>query len=312
MAQALTRVLFMGGTVRGRRSFELLLERQLHLVGAVVMREDDHEQPKQSEAVERLAVEHSIPTWTTKRLTPGHLETIESLEADLIVVVGWRTLLPAEIYAGRRLGCVGVHDSPLPRYRGFAPTNWAILNGERQWGVTLMHIADGVDEGDVVGQETFAVPDRATAADLYKLSTDATLRVLDDNLGGLLDGTAPRTPQDHSQATYACARTPDDGVIDWTATTDEIDRLVRSLCHPYPGARTTWKGLPLIVWSAEPVFYPPLYEGRIPGRVVGFTERTTDVLTADGVLRLTAVQLPGKDRQPAGAVIRSVKASLGR
>lgn len=307
------RILFIGGTPRGRRVFDLLLRRGIVPVATYVLAEDDHETLRASVEIEAIAGNHAIPVKICKRITADDLAVIrDTYLPDLILVVGWRTILPAALYELPLFGCVGVHDSPLPRYRGFAPPNWAIINGEQEWGVTLMHIAAGVDEGDIIGQKVFPVPDRATAPELHELIISATVVLIDEQLDGLLTGVAPRIAQDHTRATYACARNPDDGEIDWRQGTTEIDRLIRGLTYPYPGAWTTWRGQKLKVWDAEPVDPPPLYEGRIPGRVVAFNDETTDVLTGDGVLRLRAVELQGGGRKPAGAVLRSVKSSLGK
>ncbi len=307
------RLLFIGGTPRGQRVLELVLKRGMVPVGAYVTAEDDHEPLHTSTEIETIADSHAIPVKICKRLTGDDITVIrDSYRPDLILMVGWRTIVPASLYEYPRLGCLIVHDSPLPRYRGFAPPNWAIINGEQEWGVTLMHVAGGVDEGDVVAQKLFPVPDRATAPLLYELIISATVDLIDEQLDGLLTGTAPRVAQDHSQATYACARNPDDGEIDWRRGTVEIDRLIRGLAYPYPGAHTTWRGQRLTIWEAEPVDLAPPYEGRIPGRLVAFDQDTADVLTGDGVLRIHAVERQDGKREPAGAVLRSVRSSLGK
>ena len=304
-------VVFVGGTPRGRKVFELLLRRDVVPVGVFVMCEDDHEPLRASAEIEGLATSRGIPVKLTKRLSDADVAVIrDTYRADLIVMVGWRTIIPARVYNFPPLGCVGIHDSPLPRYRGFAPPNWAIINGETDWGVTLMHIAEGVDEGDIIGLERFAVPARATAPELYEIIVDATVRLMDQHLSGLLAGSAPRTAQDHARATYACARTPDDGRIDWSGGTDTIDRLIRGLMYPYPGAWTTWKGERMTIWRADPLVPAPVYEGRIPGRVVVLGGGYVDVLTGDGVLRIREVGDQDGGRRAASEVIRSVKTSL--
>lgn len=307
----MTRLLFIGGTPRGRRVLETLIEREVDLIGVYAMREDDHEQFRESDTISKLARDNSVPVMVTKRLSQYEEAEIVALDPELIIVVGWRTMISCAVYSLPRNGCVGVHDSPLPRYRGFAPVNWAIINGEPAWGVSLMHLAEGIDEGDIVAQKSFAIGERVTAAELYEQVTESTLEVINENLGALLNGSARRTPQDHARATYACARTPGDGEIDWSASTQEIDRLVRGLGFPYPGAFTSWKGEKITIWEAVPVMRAPVYEGRIAGRVVSFNDESADVLTGDGVLRITKVQLARGEVSDAGRILRTVKASLG-
>jgi methionyl-tRNA formyltransferase len=153
---------------------------------------------------------------------------------------------------------------------------------------------------------------RATAPQLYAAVSEATRDLILEHLPGLKSGTAPRIAQDHSAATFFCARTPRDGLIDWTATTAEIDRLIRGLTHPYPGARTSYQGEELIVWEAEPVDPQPVYEGRVPGRPAGFAgDGTADILTGDGVLRLRRVQGANGVPVPAHEIVRSFKTTLG-
>ncbi|HWJ85862.1 MAG TPA: formyltransferase family protein [Cellulomonas sp.] len=210
-----------------------------------------------------------------------------------------------------RLGCIAAHDSLLPRGRGFAPTNWTIILGHEVGGVTLFHMSEAVDAGEIVGQREIRLHVRSTAPELYAAVTEATVELVLEHLPGLKNGTAPRIVQDAAKATFFCARTPRDCEIDWAADTITIDRLVRGLTYPYPGARTTYQGAELVIWDAEPVVPPPVYEGRIPGRPVGFPgDGAVDVLTGDGVLRVRRVAGPDGP-VPAASVIRSVRVTLG-
>lgn len=307
------RVVFIGGTPRGQAVLEMLSRRGVVPLAVYVLKEDSHETATWSGAISAMAEMWGVPYELRTRLSAADVQQIrEEYRPDLVLVVGWRTILPPEVYEYPRFGCLAVHDSVLPEYRGFAPVNWAVINGERQWGVSLFHVGAGVDDGDVVDQVTFEVGPRTTAAELYEMVTQASVDVIERNLPSICDGTAARTPQDHARATYACARTPGDGQIDWQRqSTAEIDRLIRGLCRPYPGAFTYWKGQKLTLWEAHPVEPAPTYAGRIPGRVVGFTDGHADVLTLDGVMRLTEVQLDGQASVPAGRVIRSIKTSMG-
>jgi methionyl-tRNA formyltransferase len=173
-------------------------------------------------------------------------------------------------------------------------------------------MSESVDAGDIVAQRAIPIGPRTTAGELCEHVSVATLELVLEHLPALKTGSAPRRPQDQECATYFCARRPEDGLIDWSASTKTIDRLVRGLGHPYPGARTTLAGTELIVWEAEPVTPSPAYVGRVPGRPVRFgTDGSVDVLTGDGLLRLRRVQVRGNEPVPPTQVIASIRATLG-
>jgi methionyl-tRNA formyltransferase len=280
----------------------------------IALEQDAHELDRRDDEMCRLTSEHGVPCRVARRIG-SDLESwiLGALHPELILVIGWRTMIPMTVVRASTLGCVGAHDSLLPHGRGFAPTNWAIITGAESGGVTLFHMSEGVDAGDIVAQRAIPIGPRTTAGELYDAVSVATLELVLEHLPALKTGSAPRTAQDHECATYFCARRPEDGLIDWSAPTETIDRLVRGLGHPYPGARTTLAGTELIVWEAEPVKSAPAYVGRVPGRPVSLgTEGSVDVLTGDGVLRLHLVQVSGSDPVPPTRVITSIRATLGR
>jgi methionyl-tRNA formyltransferase len=304
------RLLFCGGTPRGLAVLERLVETGAPLVGVYCFQQDEHELVRVEQQITALAERAGVPCRTVRRIgEEEQREIVEELRPDLALVIGWRTMIPMAVVDAAPRGWIGAHDSLLPRGRGFAPTNWAIILGHEAGGVSLMHLADGVDSGDIVAQRSIPIGARTTAPELYEHVTAATVELVDEHLAALLDGTAPRSPQREEDATYFCARTPDDGEIDWRAGTAEIDRLIRGLTHPYPGA---WTGERIGIWEAEPASHLVRYEGSVPGRVAArHDDGSADVLTGDGVLR---VRIAGDHdaRTPAATVLRSVKETLGR
>jgi methionyl-tRNA formyltransferase len=307
------RILFIGGTRRGHAVLAAVLERGEPVCGVLGLEQDAHELDRQDVEMCRLATEHGVPCRVARRIGPD-LESwiLGALRPDLILVIGWRTIIPMRVVRAPILGCLGAHDSLLPHGRGFAPTNWAIITGAEHTGVTLFHMSESVDAGDIVAQRAIPIAPRTTAAELSNQVAVATLELVLEHLPALKTGNAPRVAQDHERATYFCARRPEDGAIDWRASTETIDRLVRGLGHPYPGARTTLAGTELIVWEAEPVKPAPAYVGRVPGRPVSFgADGSVDVLTGDGVLRLRSVQVPGSDPVPPTRIVGSLRATLG-
>ncbi len=232
---------------------------------------------------------------------------------DLMLVVSWRYLIPAEIYHLPRLGTFVFHDSLLPAYRGFSPTVWSIINGEDHTGVTLFEMADEVDSGEVVMQTRLAIGPDETIADLLERVTATYLTTLEQALPLLLEGRAPRLKQDQSQASFTCKRLPDDNRIDWTRPTSEVYNLIRAVTAPYPGAFTTFNGQKLTIWSAQRLPDTRRYVGLIPGRVAAIQSgEGAVVLTGDGALLLREVQLDGQSIRCADQVLTSIGHTVGR
>jgi len=236
----------------------------------------------------------------------------ESAPVDLMLMVNWRYMVPANIYCRPRLGTFVFHDSLLPEYRGFSPTVWAIINGEDHTGVTLFKITDEVDAGDIVDQELIPIARYDTIAMVTDRVTEAYLRLLERNFDRLISGNITLWPQDHSRATYTCKRTPDDNEIDWTLSSRRIYDLIRAVSTPYPGAYTYFSGRRMRVWSAQLISGYRRYVGRVPGRVVEVVPgKGSVVLTGNGALLLTLVQLDSHGPVSAADVLNSITHTLG-
>lgn len=236
----------------------------------------------------------------------------ETADIDLMFGVSWRYLIPARVYQRPRLGTFVFHDSLLPAYRGFAPTVWAMINGEDQTGVTLFEIADEVDSGDIVDQEPVSIGPDDTISLVLERVTQTYLTLLERNLGRLLEGTVPRYPQDHAEASYTCKRLPEDNQIDWTASSERIYNLIRAVTKPYPGAYTYLAGQKLQVWSAHRLPAERRYVGNIPGRVVEARPGEGSlVLTGDGPILLKEVQVEGNEVVCAAELLKSPSQTLG-
>ena len=309
------RVLFIGGTQRGYLTLKALISGGYHVVGIISLEQDTHEVERYERAIKSLAEESEIPLYETKRMKDRDYAAVvsEDIRPDIAVVVGCRILIPSAVYQVPPLGTLAVHDSLLPAYRGFAPLNWSILNGEDHTGVTLFYLNELMDGGDIVAQQRVSIAPDDTAPLVYEKVCQATVDLILGVLPRLERGEASRTPQDYTQGSLTCSRTPADGMIDWSASTQAIHDQVRGLTFPYPGAFTFYEGKKLIIWTAHRLDNVPLYAGRIPGRVVGRLrdQECVDVLTGDGILRISEVQLQDGMRTAASDVIRSVRATLG-
>ncbi len=236
----------------------------------------------------------------------------ETTAIDIMFVVSWRYMIPASVYNRPRLGTFVFHDSLLPEYRGFAPTVWAIINGEDHTGVTLFKIADEVDAGDIVDQQRVPIGTEDTIAVVIEHVTRNYLNLLERNLDKLLKGITSFTPQDHSRATYTCKLVPEDNRINWAASSESIYNLIRAVSAPYPGAYTYLSDQKLRIWSAQRVANPRRYIGRIPGRIIDVRSGEGSViLTGDGVLLLKEVQIGGGETVCAAKVLNSITQTLG-
>jgi methionyl-tRNA formyltransferase len=248
---------------------------------AVITHKDDPGEEIWFRSVAGLAKKYGIPAHTPESVnTPDWIERIRSWAPDLILSFYYRSMISEEILNIPRLGAFNMHGSLLPKYRGRAPINWAVLHGEKSTGVTLHHMVKQADAGDIVEQEAVPIGPDDTARDVFDRCVKAARVVLERQIDALTQGTAPRRKQDESQATYFGGRTPEDGRIDWTAGAEKIYNLIRAVTQPYPGAFTDVDGKKLFIWWAKPVPGP----GGTPGQIV-----STDpliVATGSGDLEL--------------------------
>ena len=257
----------------------------------------------------RLAGEAGVPL-QPDATTAGVADLVTALQPDCVVVSSFSRILPPDLLAS--CAFLNVHYSALPRYRGRANVNWAVINGETEAAISLHELVAELDAGDVLYQERIPVGPRTTAGELYVALNAIQERELAAAVTRLLSGDGA-APQDDSQATFGCSRIPTDGELQWTTSTQDLDRLVRGLSQPWPGAYT-FRGLQKIwVDDAEPSPDSRVYEGRVPGRVVRVSRSDgwVDVLTGDGALRLHRLRLEDGPPVDAAAELRSVRETLG-
>ncbi len=237
----------------------------------------------------------------------------DSTPVDLMFSVSWRYLIPPAVYQRARLGAYVFHDSLLPEYRGFAPTVWAIINGQNHTGATLFEMVENVDAGQIIGQQPVPISDTDTIAQVMERVTDTYLYLLEKHLPALIAGDAPRTSQDESLATYTCKLLPEDFQIDWTASTERICNLIRATTKPYTGAYTHLNGQTLRIWEAEKLPETRAYVGRIPGRVIDIRAgEGTVILTGDDRLLIKRAQLDDGEIVSADEIINRYAYTLGR
>lgn len=272
-------VLLVGFGSTALSALESLAE-QFQVLG--VVREYDPLSPESDEVI-RTAGNLGLPVYGEASLAA--LEgLIDRLKPDCVVVSSYNRVLPARIVSKCRF--VNVHYSLLPRYRGRANVNWAIINGEPQTGISIHQIVPGLDAGNILFQQPVDIEPEDNATTLYDKLNSIQRQRLGATVLAHLRGDPGRL-QDESQATYACTRGPADGEIDWTAPTERIHNLIRALTPPFPGAFSYLNGKPLLIWKSVIPGSVPRYVGRVPGRVslVSKSDGFADILTGDGVLR---------------------------
>ena len=309
------RILFIGGTKRGYSAIRTLIEQEAKVVGVISLRQDEHEEERYELPIKELAQRFEIPCYETKWMNEqNYVELISNkLQPDIAFVVGCRILIPKEIYQIPLQGTLAIHDSLLPQYRGFAPLNWAILNGENYTGVTLFYLNELMDGGDIVAQKRININSNDTAPMVYEQICQATVDIILETYLSFYHQQVTRIKQNYAQGSFTCSRTPQDGLINWSQSTITVYNQIRALTYPYPGAFTFYKGKKLNIWRAKLLDNHQDYVGRIPGRVVCVSKSNgyVDVLTGDGIIRIFEVQFEAEEKTSAANIIKSVRTTLG-
>lgn len=256
--------------------------------------------------VKELALNEGLAIYQPEKVRdPSFVDTLRSLEADVMVVVAYGRILPKEILDIAPMGCINVHASLLPAYRGAAPINWAIARGETVTGVTTMVIDEGLDSGDMLLKKEVPIEERDNTETLYeKLSLEGA-KLLIETLEGLKDGSIEREVQDETLVTYAPIISKEDGLIDWSRPAGEIVNLIRGM-YPWPSAHTMIKGKMLKVLSAA----EKGGSGR-PGAVIQVDKSSIEIATGRGSIELLELQLEGKKRMKTEDLLRGFTVDEG-
>lgn len=261
---------------------------------------------------------------------PEFSEILRGLSADVFVVAAFGQILPKTVLEIPRLGCVNVHSSLLPKYRGAAPIQWSVINGEKETGVTTMLMDEGLDTGDMLEQAAIPIEPDETGGSLHDKLSALGAKLIVSTLEALQNGTAVRTPQTDEGTCYAKMLTKTMGDIDWTMDAPAIERLIRGL-NPWPGTYTGWNGKTLKIWSAQVVSEKDgevCASGQAAGGVYGSGQAAGSscavcgqVILADkgrlyvkcenGVLSLTQLQPEGKKRMAVDAFLRGYPVEAG-
>ena len=305
------RVVFMGTPGFAVGTLKALLEAG-HDVAAVVTQPD---KPKGRgkellmTPVKAEAVKHDIPVFQPERVRKNEefLEELKKLAPDVIVVVAFGQLLPVSVLTLPKYGCVNVHASLLPKYRGAAPIQWAVLNGDQVTGVTTMRMDEGLDTGDMIMKQEVIVDEDETGGSLFDKLSGVGAKLCVKTMEAIENGTAVYTPQDDALATHTGKIQKEMGSIDWSKDAEVIERLVRGL-NPWPSAYTRIDDKNLKIWRAKVISHEVK---AAPGCILKVTKDELEVQTGNGVLALLEVQLEGKKRMTTDAFLRGYQVTEG-
>lgn len=297
------RILFMGTPEFAVASLRALAEAGHELVGVFCQPDKPRSRMKVTACpVKEYALEHAIPVFQPEKLRDAEaVKTVERLSPELIVVAAYGRILPDEMLAYPKIGCINVHSSLLPKLRGAAPINWAILNGEAETGVTIMHMAHDLDAGDIILQRSTPIDPDETADVLYDRLAEMGGELVVEAVAALERGTATRTPQDPSLATFAPMLSKELSPMDFTRPAQELHDQVRGL-YPWPAAVMELDGLRCKVLKTAITGEETT---KTPGAIVQADKKGLKITCGDGkVLELAIIQPDGKKAMTAAAFLQ--------
>lgn len=298
------RIVFMGTPDFAAASLQKLLDEKFNVVG--VFTQPDKPKGRGMEMcfspVKELALAHGLPVYQPEKMRDGTAyEQIKALAPDILVVVAYGRILPDNILALPKYGAVNVHGSLLPRYRGAAPIQWAVLNGDKSTGVSTMYLASEMDTGDVIYTAETEIGEFETSGELFDRLMLMGADLLAKTLRDIESGIAPRTPQDHSKASYVSQLDKSICPIDWNKSPRAVVKWIYGL-QPWPVATMELEGAVYRVFAAE---YTQNRTDKQPGQVVSTGKQGIEIACAEGqTLMITELQAPGKKRMKAADFLR--------
>ncbi len=301
------RIVFMGTPDFAAASLAKLISEGYDVAG--VFTQPDKASGRKMEVtfspVKQLAIDHDIPVFQPEKMRDGTaLAALKSLEPDLVVVVAYGRILPDDILAVPKLGTINVHGSLLPKYRGAAPIQWAVLNGDRKTGVTTMYLASRMDAGDIIHTAETEIGEFETSGELYERLKIMGAELLIQTVSEIEAGTAPRIPQVEEEATYVTMLDKSLSPIDFSKSARDVIKWIYGL-QPWPAATADLGGTVVKVYSAA---YTETRTSAVPGTVVSTDKGGIEIACGNGeTVLLTEVQAPGKKRMSAADYLRGHK-----
>ena len=285
-----------------------------HEVTAVVTQPDRQKgrgREVQYSPVKECALSYGIPVLQPLKIKEKDaVEELRKYPADIFVVAAFGQLLSEEILNMPRLGCINIHASLLPAYRGAAPIQWCVINGEEKTGVTIMQMAKGMDTGDILLQKEVVLDEKETGGSLFDRLMETGAELIVEVLPKIEAGELTPVVQKEELATYAGKITKDMGNIDFAKSAVTIERLIRGL-NPWPSAFTHYKGKILKIWEADVVSECANAENPGPGTVIAMDKESFTLATGEGALRIRSLQPEGKKRMSCAEFMRGYEVKVG-
>lgn len=258
--------------------------------------------------VKECAIAHEIPIFQPKKIREEeNIAYLREFQPDIIVVAAFGQILPKSILDMPKFGCINVHASLLPKYRGAAPIQWAVINGDEVTGVTIMRMDAGLDTGDMIAKKEIVIAKDETGGSLFDKLAQIGAQLCVETMENIQAGKVEYTPQNHEEATHVSMIHKELGLIDWKKSATELEHLIRGL-NPWPSAFTKLDGKTFKIWKANVISKDTQEK---PGCIVSVTKNSMEVQTGDGVLSLLEVQLEGKKRMAIDAFLRGYFVSEG-
>lgn len=304
------KILFMGTPDIAKGCLEKLINENREIVGVVTQADKPIGRGKKMgmPPVKELALEHNIPVYQPiKARDEEFINTLKEINPDVIVVVAYGQILPKALLDIPKQGCINVHVSLLPKYRGAAPINWVIINGEEKTGVTTMYMDEGLDTGDIILQNEFLLDNEITAGELHDVMTVKGGELLIETLDLIKKGTAPRIKQDDEKSSYAPMMNKSLGNLDFSKSAKEIHDLVRGV-NPWPSAYTTYEGKTMKIWKTKVLDEASSKES---GTIIKVDKDGIRVSTNNKVLLIEEIQMPNKKRVAVCEYIKGNKIEEG-
>ena len=305
------RIVFMGTPDFSVPTLEALVASEHEVVGVVTQPDKPKGRGKEihMSPVKECALQHNIPVYQPVRARDeAFVDEMRALNPDVMVVIAFGQILPKSLLELPKYGCVNIHASLLPKYRGAAPIQWAVINGDEETGITTMMMDVEMDTGDMLEKTVVKLDPEETGGSLFDRLSLLGGDLILSTLSKLEKGEITPVPQDHEKATYVKKISKSMGDIDWTMDAVSIERLVRGL-NPWPSAFTRWNGKMLKIWEAKVLPDPDV---KFPcGSVISASDEGLKIQTGAGVLCVTSLQLEGKKRMDTAAFLRGYQVAVG-
>lgn len=293
------RIVFMGTASFSKEVLEMLIRNEYNVIGVVTQpdRKVGRKKVLTMPDVKVLALEHNIPVLQPARIKEDYQGVLD-LKPDLIITAAFGQIVPEVVLNAPKLGCVNVHASLLPKYRGGAPVHYAIMNGEKETGITIMYMVKKMDAGHIISQKSTPILEDDTVSILYDRLSIIGAELLEETLPSIIDGTNASIPQDEDLVTYSPTLSREDERIDWNLSSREIYNKVRGM-NVWPGSYTTYLGKTVKIWAGkvhqcENAVKHHAHQDN--GTIVKIFKDAIGVKVNDGVYLITELQVEGKKK----------------